>query len=327
MDLKDIDYGLSGIYKIIFDNDKMYIGLSNDIRSRMIEHFGRDLKEKPNLLISKAIQNHKVKDIEILEFINENDRKKLINREKYWISFYNTYLDKNKGYNMTPGGDGSPDGIYNNASYLSEKDLNNIYDLLQNSNLNYTEIADRTYSSYSIVSRINNGVHYRNNNFSYPLRKKRIEHFELNNKNSAFYNNENLLLLLIQDLKEDKLSTKELLNKYQIKQTTLSLINQGKKYRQEDEIYPLRKVDKGKTTRRIFTDEEMINIKNYLSNSTKTMGEIAKIIKCDQKVISAINQGKRQKNNDWDYPLRKIPLKTGPKNQTKPVSTILESEE
>lgn len=27
-------------------------------------------------------------------------------KEKYWIKFYNTFEDKTKGYNMTPGGDG-----------------------------------------------------------------------------------------------------------------------------------------------------------------------------------------------------------------------------
>lgn len=58
MKIKEIEYGLSGIYKIIFDNEKVYIGLSNDIRRRMIEHYGRDLKDHPDLLISKAIIKH-----------------------------------------------------------------------------------------------------------------------------------------------------------------------------------------------------------------------------------------------------------------------------
>ena len=120
MKLKEIEYGLSGIYKITFDNDKVYIGLSNDIRRRMIEHYGRDLKEYPNLLISQAIMKHKTKDIEIIEYIDENDRELLKEREIYWIAYYNSYLDRTKGYNMTPGGDGVLKGIYNNASYISQ---------------------------------------------------------------------------------------------------------------------------------------------------------------------------------------------------------------
>jgi hypothetical protein len=51
------------------------------------------------------------------------------------------------------------------------------------------------------------------------------------------------------------LTYQELQDKYNIKTTTLSLINQGKKYRQENEIYPLRK--KSSSTLRIFTETEM----------------------------------------------------------------------
>lgn len=326
MKLQEIEYGLSGIYKIVFDNNKIYIGLSNDIRRRMIEHFGRDLKQHPELLISKAIKKHSVQDIEIIEFIDENDRNKLQEREKYWIKYYNSYLDRSIGYNMTPGGDGSFQGIYNNASSLSQEDLNLIYDLLLNSKLTYTEIADKTNSSYSIVSRINNGVHYKNNRYEYPLRKIRMEKYELNNKHSAFYNKEEELLNLIQDLKENKLSYKELEDKYNIKTTTLSVINQGKKYRQNNEIYPLRPVDKGKATRIVFTEEQLLQIKTLLSNSKLTMNEIGKMFNCSRDIISSINNGKRQPNNDWIYPLRTKPLKTGPKT-SKPVSTILGSEE
>jgi hypothetical protein len=43
------------------------------------------------------------------------------------------------------------------------------------------------------------------------------------------------------------------------------------------------------------------------------MTEIGKIIKCDRKVIAAINNGERQKQENWSYPLRKTPMKTGPK--------------
>ena len=83
MKLEEIKHGISGIYQIIFDNDKSYIGLSNDIRRRMIEHYGRDLKQSPELLISKAIKKHKTKDIIILEEIDSNNRSLMKEREKY----------------------------------------------------------------------------------------------------------------------------------------------------------------------------------------------------------------------------------------------------
>ena len=313
MKIKEIEYGISGIYKIIFDNNKVYIGLSNDIRRRMIEHYGRDLRDYPDLLISQAIINHKTKDIEIIEYIDENDREKLKEREIYWIAYYNSYLDRTKGYNMTPGGDGASHGIYNNASYISQQELDQIINLLQNSNLTYDDIADITNSSKSIVQHINLGIHYRNNSLSYPIREKRKEHYELDNKHSAFYNRENELLNLVQDLKDNKLSYKELEEKYNIKSTTLSLVNQGKKYRIEDEIYPLRK--RGESQKRIFSQDELELIKNLLNNSNKSMTEIGKLLSCDRKTIGDINCGNRQFQEHWDYPLRSKPLKTGPKSK------------
>lgn len=83
MKIKEIDYGISGIYKIIFNNDKLYIGLSSDIRRRMIEHVGRDLKEHPDLLISKVIMKYGIKDIEIIEYVDSSNQELLKQREIY----------------------------------------------------------------------------------------------------------------------------------------------------------------------------------------------------------------------------------------------------
>ena len=312
MKLEEIEYGISGIYKIIFANNKIYIGLSNDIRRRMIEHFGRDLKSHPDLKISRAIKKYPVKDIEIIEFINENDREKMQERERYWIKYYNSYNDE-IGYNMTLGGDGGSAGIYNSASKLTEEDLNKIYNLLLNSDYTYNQIADLTNSSYKIISDINNGKHYRNNNFNYPLRSERKERYGTKNKNSAFYEKEEQLINLIQDLKENLLSYDELKEKYNIQSTTLSRINQGKLYPQKDETYPLRLSDRGKANRRIFTDDEMNNIKKDLEDCTLSMTDMGKIYGCDRKIISDINSGQRQFNPNWTYPLRKKKMKTGPK--------------
>lgn len=44
------------------------------------------------------------------------------------------------------------------------------------------------------------------------------------------------------------------------------------------------------------------NEKSYIG---LTMQSIATYLKCDRKVISDINCGKRQKQLDWEYPLNK----------------------
>lgn len=239
-----------------------------------------------------------------MELIDAEDREKLKEREKYWIKYYNSFNNKQIGYNMTPGGDGASKGIFNNASYIDEKTLEIIIQKLLYSTLTYEEIADITETSSSIVSRINNGIHYRKSNLKYPLREERVEHFGINNKHSSFYQKEEDLKNLIIDLQTNILSYKELEAKYNIKTTMLSLINQGKKYRQSNTIYPLRSVDKGKSTRRIFSDDEMLYIKDKLENSSIPMSKIAENLKCDRKVISHINLGKRQNQQGWSYPLR-----------------------
>lgn len=156
----------------------------------MNEHVGKDLKEHPELMFSRAYLKHGIKSIEILEYIDSDNRELLQEREKYWIAYYNTYLDRNKGYNMTPGGDGSSFGIHNPASYLTQENIELIYDKLENSTLTFEEIAELSNSTYHIVQNINLGKHYVQEGYKYPIREKRIEHFGIENKTSAFYNNE-----------------------------------------------------------------------------------------------------------------------------------------
>lgn len=304
MKIEEIDYGVSGIYKITFENNKMYIGLSNDIRRRLREHLGKDLKEYPELLISKAILKHKIKDIEILELIKSTDRDSLRQREIYWIEFYNTFKDRSKGYNMTPGGDGASAGIDNTASYLSQDQLNVIYNDLLNSRLTYEEIAIKTNSSYSIISRINCGTHYRNDNYEYPLRSKRVSQYGVDNKFSAFYNNEDKLANLINDLKENLLNMQDIATKYNVHKSLVYKINKGISYQQEHESYPLRDGNLHRAHKRIFDEDELNYIKSKLENKT-SMQKIALSLNCDRKVISDINKGVRQFNPNWNYPLKK----------------------
>ena len=49
---------IRGIYKINFPNGKIYIGLSNQIRTRILTHISKDYAEHPELPISKAIHKY-----------------------------------------------------------------------------------------------------------------------------------------------------------------------------------------------------------------------------------------------------------------------------
>lgn len=97
------DWKKAGIYKINFPNGKYYIGLSNNIRRRMLEHNRRYISEEYPLY--KAIKKYNtIEEFEILEEIDPDNIKLLAEREIYWIEYYNS-TDKNKGYNISSGGD------------------------------------------------------------------------------------------------------------------------------------------------------------------------------------------------------------------------------
>lgn len=87
---------ICGIYKITDKTtQQIYIGQSNDIAQRWKEH----LKSLDNTDIHFALRNNILNfTFEVIELCKEED---LNIREKYWISFYNSY---EKGFNMTPGG-------------------------------------------------------------------------------------------------------------------------------------------------------------------------------------------------------------------------------
>lgn len=110
----------SGIYKITFPNNKIYIGLSNNMYRRMLEH-NTDFRN--NLPIEKAIQKYgKITEFEILELIPAENRKLMIEREKYWINFYNS-TNKDIGYNISVGGDGANIGCLNHEARFTEEEI------------------------------------------------------------------------------------------------------------------------------------------------------------------------------------------------------------
>lgn len=103
LNVKDLKPKTMGIYKILFPNGKIYVGLSNDIRRRIWEHNNESSNKTP---CDKAINKYgKVETVEILEFLE--DRELLSEREVYWIKKLSSN-EREIGYNLTIGGHESP---------------------------------------------------------------------------------------------------------------------------------------------------------------------------------------------------------------------------
>lgn len=108
------------IYKITNDiNNKVYVGkTTRDLDTRFNEH-KKPKNGKSKSAIRDAIQKYGSEHFQI-ELIEECEYDRLNERERYWISYYDSYQ---QGYNLTTGGDGIA---------LSEEKIKTIRDLWLN---------------------------------------------------------------------------------------------------------------------------------------------------------------------------------------------------
>ena len=136
---------MCGIYKIEnLINGKIYIGKSIDIQKRFRTHISDSFNENQpsyNHLIHKAIRKYKPENFSfnVVEQCSEDE---LDQKEINWIRIYDCcVLDgKDKGYNMTRGGEGS-----------SSIDVYKVYELWD-SGLSINEIANALHCGRHAIS-------------------------------------------------------------------------------------------------------------------------------------------------------------------------------
>ena len=135
--ITNIDNNLKvcGIYKINYDNGKIYIGQALSIWSRANEHNSKNIQ-----ICDKALKSHSA-TIEILEIVS--DILQLDEIENKWIDYYNA-TDRNVGYNILKNGNASGKrGVDNCNAAFNQSQINNIVDLLMNNTkLSYKDIAN-----------------------------------------------------------------------------------------------------------------------------------------------------------------------------------------
>ena len=113
------------------------------------------------------------------------------------------------------------------------------------------------------------------------------------------------VLAIIQDLKNNNLSDRELAIQYDVSDKIIADINHGYTHRQENERYPIR-IKKG---RQYLSEEQIKEIKELLINSQFSFMEIAKQYNTTKINISQINNGRSFNRFGWEYPLRKTPVR------------------
>lgn len=64
----------------------------------------------------------------------------------------------------------APKGIYSHKAKFDKEKLEQVYNLLQTSNLSFVEIAKKFNVSDTTISKINRGITYYQEGFNYPVR-------------------------------------------------------------------------------------------------------------------------------------------------------------
>ena len=148
-----------GIYKITnLINGHSYIGQSTNIERRWCNHKNEINKDYPLYRAFKkyGIENFNFSIIELCE-VSELDEKEI-----FYIKKYNTYFD---GYNQTLGGGGTIRPVK-----ISDDEIEEIYNLLLNTDISQQEIAKRYSVGEDTISEINQGKTRIKEGLDYPLR-------------------------------------------------------------------------------------------------------------------------------------------------------------
>ena len=286
-----------GIYKLDYDNGKIYIGQALSIYSRALEHNSKNIQA-----CDQALKKHQA-SIEILEIVN--DILQLDDIESKWINYYNA-TDKSIGYNILKQGNASgKNGIENCNALFNENQLNEIINLLINeTKLSYKDIANLYNVNQSTILRISQGYSYFNPNLNYPLRKNNHDAIKKDFITDYFQSEKELLqlkddLLYRWDLKiEDDLA-----KQYNIPVKIIRSINQGRLFEDIGNYkYPIR--NKNIRNNQNFTIDDVLNILSDLKNTTKSMSDIGNKYNIHRNTVSKINKGESYIIKNYDYPAR-----------------------
>lgn len=286
-----------GIYKLTYDNGKIYIGQAVSIWSRAHEH-----NSKNRYPCDKALKQHEA-SIQVLEIVQ--DITQLDEIESKWIAQYNA-TNRDIGYNILFEGNASGKGGVDNCNAaFNKEEIQQIYDLLLNhTELSYIDIANQYNVGQDTILKISKGYTYYNEDLSYPLRE---QNHDANKKNelSDYFDNEQDIYLLKDDLKFrwDLTIENDLVQKYNLPIRVLRDINHGRKFQNYGEYtYPIRQ--KNIRNNNNFTYDMVIKILFDLRYTNLPATKLAEKYNVHRNTIAAINTGQTYYIKDYDYPAR-----------------------
>lgn len=220
--------------------------------------------------------------------------------EKQGYSVY-TVGDINNGYTLPKKGVKYPIRKRRCSEKYTDKDYEQIVDLLKNTSLSFNEIAKKTNTNFYLVVDINCGKRidwFNKNKIEIPIRKnppKTKISIELAQK-------------IIQLLKKNDMSADEIGNYLGIPGYTVGSINRGKHSicKQLNEDFPIRKKEYKNFSNKIFSQYQLNQVLDLLLFTNISMEEIGKRLTVSKSTITAINTGRNyyNQNQQYKFPIR-----------------------
>ena len=278
-------------YTKVDTNEVVYIGRTNNLERRRREHEIYEPQEEGrphyNYPLSKGIRKYGKENYicEVIETVNSYEES--LQKEKYWIKYYNTFEDISK-YNYTPGGE---------LSFFTAKFDDIIIDEVKSlleQQISFKEINDRTGVSISHISEINTG----------KRRKDYTRHYPINEMTCGRKLNDMQIQEIISLLKSSTKTVQEISLLYNVSEATISGINNGKRYKQRDISYPIRnRITTTKNKR--LTQNELLLLIDDIINTNIPFARLAIKYNISTRTVYNINKGTTRYNKDYIYPLRK----------------------
>lgn len=222
------------VYKITNNvNNKVYIGItSKTLHERWLQHVNAALSSRSHYPFHKAIRKYKPNSftLEILEEVETEEEAK--QREQYWISFYNSYVKFNLGYNATLGGDNNQHlaGEESPSAKLTQKQVDDIIKELLYGDLQFLEIVQKYHLPISDreISAINSGESWFNSKYNYPIRNNPRSFAKKGVKNPKSKLTESQVLKIIELLKFSNLPQTKIAQQFGVSYNTINFINRCK---------------------------------------------------------------------------------------------------
>ena len=229
------------------DNDKIvYVGQTTNLKNRHKQHIYYDpfnLNNKEfDYPLSRGIRKYGENAYELIILEDNLLKEELNEREKYWISFYDTYFN---GYNQTIGGSNPTQPIF------TEEKINIVIEMLKDESYSYKDIIDKTGISMTHIHNINTGKRRRRNDLKYPIRSGNVK----GTKGLKFSPEE--CVNIHKEILDNKKTFKEIAKDFNCSDSTIRDINKGKikAYILDGYNYPLR-INSNSISKKIYWENK-----------------------------------------------------------------------